>query len=1202
MQTGGGSSIGQRSSALPSSMSVGASRNIKTKTPQEAEKKKKFASVMARVSTLAPGVQKGGGVLLRSSAREVPSVAKTLIRRSAPASEFLANELQENIQRIKEELLHEIPVTHPSVLQNYLAQRTTHETWVSEMVTQYGFSTPSELSDFIALRSHLMSLRSKGDEIVARRECKNALLLYPTKSIHRALLLTEAAHLFANMDSIEGTVEAIEMYNEASTIYDDFPSKHDKAIECSQGAIALFEKSRSHFRDHLDDFNVRDQMVFAYKKINDPKGKLLLLQNACDRFMKDQNEASFRAIGSMNCAELSVEQMIIIAPSLIAVMNTLLRNPSLGEMRMVVFEKMREMVGLLSLECEKTSSAVSTSIRASIVEQMAFLYESLLLYPEKGIQTYQKAIQLYHEVGNDSKVVELAIKWSSVSDEENKRTFFLENPWLYDTLKNAGLFYSSIQDSIHISSTVTLFLKAAEILARPEADIVTFLQKVISAFCSESLVPSYTESWIQRTATFFLTQANQEQNLLQKAHLYRKAGIFFEYFERFSQEAIHCFIHSGEVYERLAEGCPDDEKINKAGLLLEASLAYQKASFPEKASTVGVRAAQMYHLAADEASGVERAKLLELSGKAFRSAGAGEEALSCFKRSGELYLLHADSLSGSTITIRKKRAELYERSATCFLKASDPANAALAREHCATQITFDRTHPLYAVQEAVRKGSIGKPLERMGAYFHEMDSSKIKRRTLHASLKTISEGDYKPVRKVIAFDFYLSHPARTSLDETIRMAEQNPGLLRIEYPPVEQPYVIPSYDLKTDTYSVSDGVEMGTCKELVFPNLGRVRIPSSPDFISLYNRIEIEIDEHVVAQSPDRALQTVHILLSRLGLGTVLLPSENEDKEKEKILLLSHTFFPSLAYGLERNEEVLSLSPSDIRKKIEELEPEAEAIFTKYLDLHPELLVERQMYSGRKSFYIADMGQLVRQNHGCGFLFGTQSFACRSLPWNDSIEEAKSQFRTIAKRYVQKLVTGVAMESNREDILLRGLVTHGSSPEADARVGGMDSVFTRMICDQAADRSCNFLDNEISYNQDGLRVLLDSDIAGFESTYAHTDDLLGTRADGGPYTQRLALPSFATSIEETFKIKEFNVIHNETMVRDCIGTEFVRGIVVPRAEMRAILIEEMELAGLIQEQEISGKLIKCVVLPGGRAHPVEKFLYIGNSVKKEMWS
>jgi hypothetical protein len=200
---------------------------------------------------------------------------------------------------------------------------------------------------------------------------------------------------------------------------------------------------------------------------------------------------------------------------------------------------------------------------------------------------------------------------------------------------------------------------------------------------------------------------------------------------------------------------------------------------------------------------------------------------------------------------------------------------------------------------------------------------------------------------------------------------------------------------------------------------------------SFYNRVEVLLEEKN-SRGPD-GLQNLHTLLSLLGLGTALYPSRPEDEERMKIFILLHAFCPALSYVMERDPTNYHISISELREKIPQAqkelrektpevqgEAEAEPILKKYLDEHPELLVKEEMYSGRYTYCISDMGDQVRR-HVCGLLFGMK-YDMEELLEN---EEGKKEMREIISKYVEKLKNGVARDSNREAYVCRGEVTGG---------------------------------------------------------------------------------------------------------------------------------------------------------------------------------
>jgi hypothetical protein len=534
------------------------------------------------------------------------------------------------------------------------------------------------------------------------------------------------------------------------------------------------------------------------------------------------------------------------------------------------------------------------------------------------------------------------------------------------------------------------------------------------------------------------------------------------------------------------------------------------------------------------------------------------------------------------------------------------------------QITFPPDHPLVDMEQAIVQASEGKPLSRMGAYFQGLDTGSLKMGTIHASKRRIVVNTRDPnevPKETFCFDFYLTHVARQELEKTISLIQaHSEDFEKISGHPIhilpETKTVLPAYIEQKDAYAFGAGSgarRVGKGIEIEIGSLGKICIQTDPVPHSLYNRVEIILNAQKNLGLD--GLKDLHTILSLFGLGTTLCTSRPEDETRMKIFILLHAFFPVLSYQMERDPDNYNISIEELRKKICALEKDAGQILNKYLDANPEAFVKEELYSGRDTYMVRDMGKSVRE-HACGLLFGTKSVDCSWLKWVLDPVKAHEKFRKIAADYAQQLKAGVTQYSNREAWLSQGDIGAGSCPGLDMDVGGFDSVFTRLIPKSYAGKKSL---EPVSFCSDGLRVLVDSDVMGYASCYAHPNARCGARVDTYwylskefeviPYSKRPGLLEFASQTEEAAS-KEmkgervtFPTESNEVMIRDMIPTKFMRAILVKQQEMKDILVEEFKKAGLIQERE--GR--ECVVLPGC-VKPVDEFIYVGQVCQEEMWA
>lgn len=591
------------------------------------------------------------------------------------------------------------------------------------------------------------------------------------------------------------------------------------------------------------------------------------------------------------------------------------------------------------------------------------------------------------------------------------------------------------------------------------------------------------------------------------------------------------------------------------------------------------------------------------------------------------------------------RLDRLERQVEQALAAADPTTVVRLKEYLAraydaagyfeqalhiraqiAALPLPPDHPMANLEEAVVRGSEGKPLTRMGTYFQGLDTGSVKMGTLHASkMDLVRSGGEAVPKPYLWVDLRLTHWEREKMTQRLQFLQEHErtlGLMtglpvRFETGAKVQ---IPEFNEEKNLYQEQSGWSDDATK-IEFPGMGTIFIHTNPNVHSFYNRVDIRMP--CDRNGDAKGARNLHTMLSLLGLGTTLCPSRPEDEMTMKIFILLHAFFPALSYGMERDPANYSLSPQQLREIICAAEPGAEPVLRKYLDEHPELLVKEELYSGRDTYRITDMGDLIRPT-ARGLLFGAASSACEGLDWEEDPDGANARFKDIAHTYAQHLKAGIAQYSNREEILCRGRGTAGSSPWDDSRVGGMDSVFTRLF-PRAMLNKVDLKADEMPFCEDGLRFLLDADVMGYASTYAHEKDRCGARADAdlspkgavpSPtpyYSQRPSLIDFARAMQrngekdamraeagirgwQTRKGKP-SAISNEVMIRDFVPTKFLRSILVPRPVMKKILIDELRQAGLIQQRDS----VEYVVLPGC-AKPIDEFIYVGDVPRDEMWA
>ena len=123
-----------------------------------------------------------------------------------------------------------------------------------------------------------------------------------------------------------------------------------------------------------------------------------------------------------------------------------------------------------------------------------------------------------------------------------------------------------------------------------------------------------------------------------------------------------------------------------------------------------------------------------------------------------------------------------------------------------------------------------------------------------------------------------------------------------------------------------------------------------------------------------------------------------------------------------------------MRKLIVEKYPETSIYFEKYLDGEQSLLIEEEVYEGKKTYSISDLADQMRGKGACGLFSG--------------VGTGKTEEETLDNLIIL-LTKGFLSTQDRYD---QGIFQTGSSEADDHGSNGADQVFTRLITTQNASK------------------------------------------------------------------------------------------------------------------------------------------------------
>ncbi|CRX39290.1 DarT ssDNA thymidine ADP-ribosyltransferase family protein [Estrella lausannensis] len=507
--------------------------------------------------------------------------------------------------------------------------------------------------------------------------------------------------------------------------------------------------------------------------------------------------------------------------------------------------------------------------------------------------------------------------------------------------------------------------------------------------------------------------------------------------------------------------------------------------------------------------------------------------------------------------------DLYCRAADQFEAAGDVTKAFEARANAASFAGPAASSKLHNMSQAVAFGQQAQKSPLLPAHFSGLDTGILKGGSLRASNRTINGNE------ITQLDFKLSRFARQDLQEHLLNIQNNLAAFEASLP-AELKGKVRITEVKDTflgkkpdgSFAVEDGYTPyeATAIQIEFGGVGSVIIGNNKEFGCLFNNIKVLVK----ADLPEgKAEQQVHQMLTMLGVGPILNEQRPMDEERLKTALIFRTYYPQQATKMEKTKEFYEMPLDMLRQKIEAEVPEMKDVFKKYED-NPELIEKKEIYPGKTTFSINDIGMLMRKKGAYGLMAGVGSY----VPASDA-----------ADTVVLMMKYGALASQDR---FQAGLFVEGASSEKDLRTGGGDHVFTRLINDKTAKgKLADTYGGDFTFSGT-YQMLYDLDVCN-TGAYGYKTDEYGVKNpdhnDYSIYAGRKNLPELAEMTDN---------YNNEIMVKNTVPPAMIRGIVCQTQENKDVLVEKLTAQGVIVDGKINGK-------------PVDSFIHVASKFTKEMW-
>ena len=531
--------------------------------------------------------------------------------------------------------------------------------------------------------------------------------------------------------------------------------------------------------------------------------------------------------------------------------------------------------------------------------------------------------------------------------------------------------------------------------------------------------------------------------------------------------------------------------------------------------------------------------------------------------------LNKNPAAGTTLHL------LYDKAADAFVAEGDLEKAFQVRAELAEAVKMPKTHPLHDMNAILSQvAEQKKPSDRFGAHFSSLDTGILKGGNIKIFQRNIDGED-----KDIMF-FRMSQFARKDLQNNLDHIANNldafmdnlPENLRSQVKITEVPYFFKGPD-KNGVFKDKKGFqpEDANAIEIEFKGIGKVIVGNSPHYGCLYNDVSVEIDSNL---PNGEGVERMHQMLSVLGCGPILGAQRTEDDERLKIALVFRTFYPAEANTLERQNDFYELPVGELKNRIIDQQPEMKNIFKKYDKKN--MMSKVEIYPGKTAWAMKDIGDQMRNNGAKGLWMGVGE--------GISFPEVSNMIASILQKG--------AISS--QDRLEAGVIIQGASPKADLQKGGGDRVFTRLVNDNTDKHIKDHISKEYGYVEGPyysgcVQILFDLDVLN-RGGYAYNEDRYGVRNPEDVkyeenYAQRQNMIQFAGEADGK---------SNEVMVKNRIGPEFIRGLVVQDEGAKKELLKTL--------READPPVIKVVK---GMEHingkSLDEFVHIASEFTADMW-
>ena len=368
-------------------------------------------------------------------------------------------------------------------------------------------------------------------------------------------------------------------------------------------------------------------------------------------------------------------------------------------------------------------------------------------------------------------------------------------------------------------------------------------------------------------------------------------------------------------------------------------------------------------------------------------------------------------------------------------------------------------------------------------------------------------------------------------------------------------------DFSTNVGAAGYRLDDSTNTVINFKGIGQVKIGSSSDYRTFYNRISVDLEPHITA---DEAVSKLNIMFAALGLGAVAASSRPEDQERIKIMQLFRAFYPKEAYHFEHDQSSYTQSIEVLKYSIGQKVPEMKDNFKHYLEDHPELMYQQEIYPGQSMWAIKGLAEAVKKAGGMGLMAGIGGI----------------DFDDAASRLVSVFSSGALSTLDRHQ---HGIIAFGASAKMDYESGGAESAFARLI-------ASNMTADPSAYPLCGhFQILYDLSLVE-RGGYCYRGDDYGTK-DPQKYQARPSIIELTQDIQKSFS--PYAYVGNEVCIYKRIPPQFMKGLLVGNQEEKDKLVKILRDNGLITVNE---KMKECI-----NGVPIDQFIHIGH-FKKKYWT